>query len=154
MFNQVFEAVQKATNSTIGMQQEFFNKWFSLWPGVSTSPVAVGEAPKIQKKWVETIGELIKKQRPVLETQFRTGLQCIEDAFHLAEAKDPEELRAKTVTLCQKVFDCLRQTQEAQIRDIQTAVAQWTEFVTSQGARLTPSSGAFPVAEQAAKGKV
>jgi len=134
MFDQVFEAMRKATDSAIVMQQELFNKWIGLWPGVPISPTAAGEAPKIQKKWVETIGELIKKQREILETQFSTGLQSIEEAFHLAEAKDPEELRAKTVALWQKIFDCLRQTYESQMRDFQIAVAKWAEVLTKGAA--------------------
>jgi len=134
MFDQVFEAMRKATDSAIVMQQELFNKWIGLWPGVPISPVAAGEAPKFQKKWVETIGELIKKQREILETQFSTGLQSIEEAFHLAEAKDPEELRAKTVALWQKIFDCLRQTYESQMRDFQIAVAKWAEVLTKGAA--------------------
>jgi len=154
MFDQVFEAVRKATDSTILMQQELFNRWASLWPGVPMSPAAVGEAPKFQKKWVETVGELIKKQREVLETHFSTGLRSIEEAFHLAEVKNPEELRTKTMALWQKIFDYLRQCSEVQMRDFQTAVARWTELITSQGTRLMPSSGAFSVPEQVAKANV
>jgi len=130
MFDQVFEAMRKATESAIGMQQELFNKWMSLWPGVPTSPFATGEPAKLQKKWLETVGDLIKKRREILETQFSTGLQSIEEAFHLAEAKDPEELRAKTVALWQKIFDCLRQTYESQMHDFQNAVSKWAEVVT------------------------
>jgi hypothetical protein len=134
MFDQVFEAVRKATDSAIVMQQELFNKWISLWPGVPISPAAVGEAPKFQKKWVDAVGELIKKQREILETQFSTGVRSIEEAFHLAEAKDPEELRAKTVALWQKIFDCLRQTHESQVRDFQIAVSKWAEVLTKGAA--------------------
>jgi len=137
MFEQVFEAVRKATDSAIVMQQELFNKWISLWPGVPASLSAVGEPPKFQKKWLEAVAESIKKQRGILETQFSTGLQSIEDAFHLAEAKDPEELRAKTVALWQKIFDCLRQTQEAQMRDFQIAVAKWAEVLTKGATDLS-----------------
>jgi hypothetical protein len=135
MFDEVFENLRKATDSTIQAQQELFKKWVSLWPGVPTSPAAWGEpVHKLQKKWAEIVGELVKKQREALEAQFSAGLRNIEEAFHLAEAKDPEELRAKTVELWQKTFDCLRQSYEAQVRDFQAAVTKWTELMTKGAA--------------------
>lgn len=130
MFEQVFENLHKATDSTIQMQQELFKKWVSLWPTLPVTSAVLDQPLKLQRKWQESVGELIKKQRETLETQFSAGLKGLEDAFHLAEAKNPEELRVKTVELWQKAFDCLRQTAEAQMCDFQGAVARWTELVT------------------------
>jgi len=134
MFDQVFEAMRKTADSTITMQQELFNKWFSLWPGVPKSAVAFEEPQKIQKKWLEAIGEVIKNRREGLEAQFGAGLRNIEEAFHLSDAKDPAELRNKTIELWQKMFETLRQTSEAQMRDFQTAVAKWAELMTKKDA--------------------
>jgi hypothetical protein len=133
MFEPVFENLRKATEASIHMQQEMFKKWVSLWPGVPGTPTmpAVGTEPfiKFQKKWTEFVGDMIKKQRETLEAQFSAGLRNIEEAFRLADAKDPEELRAKTTELWQKSFECLRQLYDAQVRDFQAAVAKWTELV-------------------------
>jgi hypothetical protein len=79
---------------------------------------------------MEIVGELLKKRNETLEAQFGAGLRNIEEAFHLAEAKDPEELRAKTIELWQKTFDCLRQASEAQLRDFQYAIGKWAELMT------------------------
>ncbi len=127
MFEQVFENLRKATEASIQMQQDLFKKWASLWPGMPT----VGGEPlsKFQKKWAEAVGELAKKQRETLETQFSAGLRNIEEAFHLPQAKDPEELRARAIELWQKSFECLRQFTEAQVRDFQSAVVKWSELV-------------------------
>jgi len=130
MFEQVFENLRKASDSAIAMQHEMFNKWVSLWPGVPAVPPTFAEPMKFQKKWVEVVGDLIKKQRESLEAQFSAGLGNIEKAFHLAEAQNPEELRAKTVELWQKTFDCLRQTYEAQGRDFQAAMGKYAELIT------------------------
>lgn len=128
MFEQVFENLRKATDSTIQMQQELFKKWVSHWPTMPAATPTYGEPLKFQKKFLEVMGDLIKKQRETLEAQFSAGLKNIEEAFHLAEAKDPEELRAKTIELWQKSFECLRQTYEAQVREFQTAATKWTEL--------------------------
>jgi hypothetical protein len=134
MFEQVFENLRKATDSTIQTQQELFQKWLGLWPAMPPSAPTFGEPLKFQKKWMEALGEIIKKQRESLEAQFAAGLKNIEEAFHLADAKNPEELRAKTIELWQKSFECLRQMFETQVRDFQTAIAKWTELYTKGAA--------------------
>jgi hypothetical protein len=107
-----------------------FRKWMSLWPGIPASTFPFSELQKFQKKWVEVVGELMKKKNESLEAQFKAGLQNIEDAFNLTEVKDPEVLRAKTVELWQKTFDYLRQTSETHLRDFQFAVSKWAELMT------------------------
>jgi hypothetical protein len=133
MFEPVFENLRKATEVGIQMQQDLFKKWVSLWPGMPGMPTvpAVGTEPfiKSQKKWVEFAGDMVKKQRETLEMYFSIGLRNIEEAFHLADTKNPEELRAKTIELWQKSFECIRQLYDAQVRDFQAAAAKWTELV-------------------------
>jgi len=130
MFDQVFESLRKATESSVAMQQELFKKWIAMWPGLPASAFPFGEPQKFQKKWVEIVGDLLKKRNETLEAQFKAGLRNIEEAFRLAEAKDPEELRTKTIELWQKTFECLRQTSEAQVRDFQNAVAKCADLMT------------------------
>jgi hypothetical protein len=116
------------------MQQEVFQKWVNLWKVFPASVAVRSETVNFKKKWLVLMSELFKKQRESLEDQFGAGLQHIEDVFQLAGAKDTEELRSKTIELWQKAFACLRQTYEAQTRDFQNAVAQWTELVTKGAA--------------------
>jgi hypothetical protein len=130
MFTQVFESLQKATESSIQMQQEMFRRWMGLWPGMPAPVFPYAELQKYQKRWVEVVGELVKKQNETLEAQFKAGLQTIEEAFRLSEIKDPEVLRARTVELWQKTFDFIRQFSETQLRDFQTAIGKWAELMT------------------------
>jgi hypothetical protein len=135
MFEKVFENLQKAAQASVQAQQEIFQKWVSLWPGVPSSPYAWGEKiQKVQKKWNQMVAEQVKKQRETLEAQFSAGLRNIEESFRLAEAKDPEEFRAKILELWSKSFDYLRQTSEAQLREFQAAMEKWTEIVTKNEA--------------------
>ncbi len=133
MFDQVFNSLRKVSDSMIESQQEMLKKWVTLWPGAGAMPPVYGDAVKFQKKWVEVVSELIKKQRETLEAQFSTGLQNIEEAFRLPDAKDAEELRIRTVELWRKTFDCLKQTYESQARDFQGAMAKWADLM-SKGA--------------------
>jgi len=131
MFESVFDSLKKVTETTLRTQQEVYEKWVSLLPGVRPTQAVFAEpAQRFQRKWAEFYEETLKKQRETLEAQFKAGFKNIETAFRLAEAKDPEELRANTTELWQKVFETLRQSSEAQLRDLQTFTGRWTELVT------------------------
>jgi len=129
MFEPVFESLRKATDATVKMQQELFSKWTTMFPGLPMVPAAY-EPVKFQKRCVEVMTELTRKQRETLEAQFNNGVKTIEEAFRVFEAKDPEELRAKTVELWQKTFDSLRQVYDSQVKDFQAATAKWADLMT------------------------
>jgi len=132
MFDAVFENLRKATDMTIRTQRDLFKKWVDLWEGGPVFQPIVGEkAQKAQKQWAETVSETLKRQREALEVQFNAGLKSLEAAFGVAGAKDVEEVRAKTVELWEKSFDCLRKAFEAQASEFQTAIARWNELAAT-----------------------
>ena len=57
-------------------------------------------------------------------------MKTLDEAFHLGEAKDADELRKKTEELWHKGFDQLKEVTEAQMKDFQEAVTKWTETAT------------------------
>jgi hypothetical protein len=127
MFEPVLESLKTATEANMQMQQELFQKWIGMFPGV---PAPGGEPfPKLQKKWVDFVAGLVKKQRETMEAQFSAGLKQIEEAFRITEVKDPEELRTKTIELWQKSFEFIRQAYETQMREFQAAMVRWTELM-------------------------
>lgn len=135
MFEQLFDNLRTATEANIRIQHEMFKKWSALWPGMAAAPNGGTEqVQQVQKKWVDFAGEMVKKQRATLETQFSAGLKTIEDGFRLTEAKDADELRAKTVELWQQSFESIRKMYESQMREFQAAVVKWTELVTTRAA--------------------
>jgi hypothetical protein len=130
MFDTAFESIRKATESTMQVQQEMFKQLLGAWPGFPPSQPAVPEQVlKFQKKWAEVMTELIKKQSESFEAQFKVGLANIDEAFRLGKVKDTEELRAKTIELWQKTFDCMRRSSEAQTRDFQAAATRLAEVM-------------------------
>jgi hypothetical protein len=129
MFEQIFASFRKANEMNVQMQQELFRRWTALWPGVAT-PYWGEQVQALQKKWAEAVNELVKRQCETQREQFTAGLKQIEEAFALAEVKDIEVLRAKTLELWQKTFEFFQQSSEAQVRDFQAAVAKWTELTT------------------------
>jgi hypothetical protein len=131
MFDQVLDSLKKATDSTLMMQRERFARWGAFWPGLPVSPPNwAEEAQKVPKRWAETVRELGRNQRASLEGHFQVGMRNLESAFQLAEAKDVEDLRKRTVELWRKTIDCLRQLYEAQLRDLERAAGTWTQLMT------------------------
>jgi hypothetical protein len=135
MFNQVFENLREATQVTVHLQQEMFKAWIKLWPGIpAATPSWAEQAQQFQKKWAKTMGDMIKQHKEVTEAYFKAGLQNIEKAFQLGEAKTAEELRAKSVELWQKCFDDLRQVYESQLHGFETVIEKWAELTTKSAA--------------------
>ena len=138
MFDQVLDSFRKISESTIQMQQEFYKQWMSQWPAAAMmNPASTGggvseQAQSLQRRWMDSITELMNKQREVLDAQYRTGIQAIQDAFRATEAKSPEEYRRLTEDLWRKTFETLKSTAEAQMRDYQSAVTKWLEMVSKR----------------------
>jgi hypothetical protein len=141
MFDQVLDCFRKATDSTIQIQQEMFRQWvqqLSQVPGVPTpgSLLVNGwndQVHVIQKKWSQTVTDMLNKHRENLDAQYRAGIRIIEEAFRVAEAKDPEQFRKLTEALWRQSFECLKTTIETQMRDFQAAAEKGIEAV-SKGA--------------------
>jgi len=139
MFEQILDTYRKAAESTMKVQQEMLRSWtqqgsqtFALpTPGV----VGAEEVHTAQKKWTETITDMLNKHRESLDAQYRAGIRTIEDAFRVAEAKDPEQFRKLTEELLRHSFECLKTVAEAQMRDLQAAMQKGIE---------TASKGAMP----------
>jgi len=141
MFEQLFDNFRKTTEATVQVQQEMFKNWAWLGQVVPPPTPYFGDAQKYQKKCGEVVGEQIKKQCMLAEAQFSAGLQYMDEVFHLAEAKNAEDLYAKTAKLYQLAFAWQRVTCETLLRDFQAAVAKWTELVTMPTAAFAGASG-------------
>jgi len=129
MFNEVFENWRRATAATVELQQEMFKTWLSLWPGVpASSPSWSEQLQQFQKKWAEAVSEIVKRQQEMTRTHFKAGLESIAKAFQVGEAKDTEELRAKSVELWQKCFADLQKVYEAQLRGFEMAMDKWASL--------------------------
>ena len=137
MFDQILDNYRKAAESTIQFQQEMLRNWTQQWPQMPgvPKPEAAGteQAQAAQKKWSETITDMLNKHRETLDSQYRDGIRTIEDAFRVGEAKDPEQLRKLTEELWRQSFDCLKTAVESQMREFQAAMEKWAE-VASKGA--------------------
>ena len=135
MFDQVFDSLQKATESSVKMQQEMFQKWVDAFPGAtSTLPSPIDATTDWRKKWVETSAEMLTRQKEMVDKNYEAGIKALADVFEVTEAKSPQEYQEKVVELYQKSFDSLRQLSEAQLSEFKVAMEKWSEMVTPTSA--------------------
>ncbi len=134
MFDQVLESLSKATESTMQLQRELCQQWMQV-SGVQ-NPEARFEndwadrVRSFQKQWAEGLTDLLSRHRATLDAQYRAGIRVIEDAFRVAEAKDPEQFRKLTEALWRQSFECLKTAVESQMSDIQAAAEKGFEVVS------------------------
>jgi hypothetical protein len=138
MFDQILENYRRATESSMLFQQMMLRNWTEQWPqafGVTMPKASLPEQVyNIQKKLGETISEMLNKHRETLDAQYRAGIVAIEDAFRVAEAKDPQQFRKLTEELWRHNYECLKGLAESQMRDIQAVMQKWFELATEGAA--------------------
>jgi hypothetical protein len=132
MFDQIYDSMRKAAELNVQFQQELVKRWVTMWPGTSplVTPPGAEQAQAALKKWGEAVSEWVKGRNEAQQELFAAGVKQIEQAFRLAEVKDVDTLRARTLELWQKTFGLLQQCHEAQVRDFQAAVGKWAEAMT------------------------
>jgi hypothetical protein len=146
MFDMILDNYRKAAESTMKVQQDMLRNWTTQWPqmfgsgafGVPSTPTAatmpgaawLEQMSDAQRKWAETVTEILNKHRESLDAQYRAGIKTIEDAFKVGEARDPQQFRRLTEELWRHSFDCLKTVAESQMRDVQSAIQKWFEVVS------------------------
>jgi hypothetical protein len=132
MFDQVFGSLQKATESSVKLQQEMFQKWVEAFPSATSAFPAPGEAGvEWRKKWEETAAEMLKRQKEMVDKNYDAGIKALADIFDVVEATSAEEYQRKVVELYQKSFDSLRQLSEAQLNEFKAAAEKWSEMMAT-----------------------
>jgi hypothetical protein len=132
MIDQVFGNLQKATESSIQMQQEMFKKWFEAFPGASSSIPSASEAMhQWRQKWEAIVADSLKRQKELVDKSYEAGIKALEDIFAVEEAKSPQEYQQKVTELYRKSFESLRKLSEAQMVEFKTAAEKWSELMST-----------------------
>jgi len=131
MFDQVFYNLQKATESSVKMQQEMFQKWLEAFPSATSAVPNPSDAfADFRKKWEEVSSEILKRQKDLVDQNYEAGLKSLEDVFSLAESKSPQEYQQKVTELYRKSFESMRQLSEAQLTEFKAVADKLSEMAT------------------------
>jgi len=125
MFEQIFDSVRKASETSAQLQQEMLKQWTQTWMSVPTQPG--GGIPEwgkgFQRRWAEMALEFLRKQRESMDAAYASGIQIIEQTFRVTEATNPDDYRKTIEDLWRKVFESFKDRSETQFRDFQ----KWSE---------------------------
>jgi hypothetical protein len=138
MFEHMVDGVRRASESSLQLQQEILKSWTRLW--VAGAPGAGGTSGaewsrSTQKRWLELGVEMMHRQREALDATFKAGIQLIEQAFHVGDAKSGDELRRLTEDLWRKLFDLQKEQAEHQFRDFQSWIEKSSTLAQQDAAR-------------------
>ncbi len=132
VFEDVFQSIRKAAESSLKLQQEAFQQWSSLWPGApSSQPAWVSKVQKLQKQWSTTVSNLAAQHREVMDQQYQAAVESLDSALKVTESTNPEEYRRRSEQFCRKTLDCMKEISEAQVREFQDSAAKWTKVLTN-----------------------
>ena len=136
LFEESFDKMRKASETALQMQQELYGSWAKNWPTLATPKDEWSQRrEQFKKEWSGMVVDLMKKQRSLLDEQYQSSSESLEEAFRVAESETPEQLREGCESLCRKALDLMQSTAEKQIKQVQDAMTQWVEVC-----QVTPSS--------------
>ena len=121
MFDQLIDGVRKASESSMQMQQEMLKNWTRMFS--APFPQSAGMPASVmggQKRWLELGIEMLNRQREAVDGMYKSGIQIIEQTFHVTEAKSADDYRRMVEDLWRKLFDLQKAQSESQFRDFQT----------------------------------
>jgi hypothetical protein len=131
MFDQMFDTFRKATESTLRIQQAMLfglpGQWLST-PS-NTNGAVIDRMQAFQKRWIELTVDSLNGHRESLNSMYKSGIQMIEQAYRLAEAKSPDEYGRRVEDLWRKMFQVVKDQSETQRRDLQKGVENCLEMV-------------------------
>ena len=121
MFDQLIDGVRKASESSLQMQQDMFKHWTRLFTGPAHEAGAQADFGRAsQKRWLELGVEMLNRHREAVDTIYKSGIQIIEQTFHVSEAKSADDYRRMVEDLWRKLFELQKEQSESQFRDFQT----------------------------------
>ena len=135
LYGDVVQHIRNAAEANLRLQQDMLRQWSTMWPGFTTDPKSawLHKLRDFQHQWANTVSDLARKHREVLDKQYQASLESLEEALRLTESSNPEEFRRRTEQLCRKTLECMREVSETQFKEFQEAVGKWTELATKAG---------------------
>jgi hypothetical protein len=130
MFDILFEAFRKASESSVQMPMDIYKNWtkqmMSIQPDATAASTEWTKAS--QKRWSEFAIESLHKHRESLDTTFRSGIQLIEQTFRVSDAKSSEDYQRISEELWKKLLEVVKEQSESQFREFQTWASKSIEI--------------------------
>jgi hypothetical protein len=130
MFEQLFESLRKASESSLMGQQQLFDQWTQQWPSPPLGAAGAGVewASTLRKRWTDSLSEGLNRHREIFDSTYRNGIQLIEQALRVSDVKSGDEYRRSVEDLWRKVSDTAKDQVETQLRELHKTAERWLEL--------------------------
>jgi hypothetical protein len=126
MFDQLFDSFRKTSESALQTQQDLMKRWVNAWPSPPVNgPGSSGDWNSTQRRWLESVTELLNMHRGMLDSTYKAGIEMIESTFRLTEARSAEEYRRVMEEVWRKLSETIKTQSDLQLRELQSASAKW-----------------------------
>ena len=122
MYDQVLENFRKAGEATMQLQQDMLRQWGSSAFAMPSASSFLDQKTKLQKDWAETMTDVARRQKTLLDARLEAGIKAMEDVFKVAQAKDPQELKDLSESALKRSLATAKELAENEIRNVQTCV--------------------------------
>jgi hypothetical protein len=130
MFEQLFESLRKASESSLMGQKQLFDQWAQQWPSPPLGGAGAGTewVNTVRKRWTDSLSEGLNRHREIFDSTYRNGIQLIEQALHVSDVKSGDEYRRSIEDLWRKVSDTAKDQVENQLRELHKTAERWLEL--------------------------
>jgi hypothetical protein len=132
MFEQLFESLRKASESSLMGQQQLFDQWTQQWPSQPLGTAGAGAGAEwvntIRKRWTDSLSEGLNRHREIFDSTYRNGIQLIEQALRVSDVKSGDEYKRSIEDLWRKVSDTAKDQVETQLRELHKTAERWLEL--------------------------
>ena len=131
MYDQMFEAYRKASESWMQIHQDMVKHGAQQWMASPTHPagVAADWSTNFQKRSLDLMVEILNRHRESLDTIYKSTIHLLQQASKISEAKSPEEFRRLVEDAWRGWFESVKSQSETQFRDVQTWAGRSLELV-------------------------
>jgi hypothetical protein len=126
MFDQLFDSFRKTSESALQTQQDLMKRWVNAWPSLPVNtPGSTNDWNSTQRRWLESMTELLNMHRGMLDSTYKAGIELIESTFRLTEARSAEDYRRLMEEVWRKLSETIKNQSDLQLRELQSASAKW-----------------------------
>lgn len=131
MFDQFIDSFRRASESSLLGQQQLFKQWLQQY---TPAPPLAQNAPadwvnSLYRRWSDALGETLGRQRELLDSSCRTGLQIFEQGLRVSEIRSADDYRRLVDETWRKLSDTFKDQAEAHLREFQRASEKWFNAV-------------------------
>lgn len=129
MFEEWFENLSKASESSLHGQQELFKQWLQQWPAMPQAAPATDKywSAFSQKALAGSLSDSLNRYRELLDSAWRTAMQLTHQTLRVSEVKSVEDYKRYTDELWRKFSETLQEQIEARLRELNQLAEKWRD---------------------------